>query len=201
MGGSDSSGEGTVWIADTGLFVACGRQGNDKYDALRRFVRRRELSLLVPRRVYEELGGAPDRSAPQRTPVDSAIDAGWVKGRRRTRLYEQHRRIRDGRRLDIHRPGIESGRGSRREGGYRTRWYRSIVARSGGYVVRYHCHYGSRCRYRNRESDRSTRVRGTDRIQGRIRTDRGDRVRCRWLSSKPYVRRITPRSGTTRYPF
>jgi hypothetical protein len=33
---------------------------------------------VVPQRVYEELGGAPDRSTPGQTSIDSAIDAGWV---------------------------------------------------------------------------------------------------------------------------
>jgi len=33
---------------------------------------------VIPRRVYEELGGAPDRSTPGQTPINSAIDACWV---------------------------------------------------------------------------------------------------------------------------
>jgi len=33
---------------------------------------------VIPRRVYEELGGAPDRATPGQTPINSAIDAGWV---------------------------------------------------------------------------------------------------------------------------
>lgn len=70
--------ESVEWIADTGLFVACGRRGNDKYDALRRFARRHRLVFVLPGRAYEELGGAPDDSTPGRVPVDDAIDAGWV---------------------------------------------------------------------------------------------------------------------------
>lgn len=70
--------EPTAWVADTGLFVACGRQQNDKYRALERFARRNEITFRIPARVYAELGGAPDRSTPGRTPVDSAIDSGWV---------------------------------------------------------------------------------------------------------------------------
>lgn len=79
MSGSNSSEENTAWVADTGLFVACGRQQNNKYVAFRQFAQRREISFIIPRRVYEELGGAPDRSTPGQTPIDSAIDAGWVK--------------------------------------------------------------------------------------------------------------------------
>lgn len=70
--------ESVVWIADTGLFVACGRRHNDKYTALERFARRNGITFVIPPRVYGELGGAPDRSTPGRTPIDGAIDAGWV---------------------------------------------------------------------------------------------------------------------------
>lgn len=74
----DPMQEGVVWVADTGLFVACGRQQNNKYTALERFAQRNGLSFVIPERVYDELGGAPDRSTPGQTPINSAIDAGWV---------------------------------------------------------------------------------------------------------------------------
>lgn len=67
-----------TWIADTGLFIACGRQQNNKYTALERFARRNDITFVIPQRVYDELGGAPDRSTPGQMPIDSAIDAGWV---------------------------------------------------------------------------------------------------------------------------
>lgn len=70
--------DSVAWIADTGLFIACGRQQNNKYTALERFARRNDLTFIVPQRVYDELGGAPDRSTPGQTPINSAIDAGWV---------------------------------------------------------------------------------------------------------------------------
>ncbi|WP_115864985.1 hypothetical protein [Halorussus litoreus] len=70
--------EDVIWVADTGLFVACGRQQNNKYTALERFAQRNDLSFVIPQRVYDELGGAPDRSTPGQTPINSAIDAGWV---------------------------------------------------------------------------------------------------------------------------
>lgn len=66
-------------VADTGLFVACGRQTNNKYVALERFARRNELTFVIPERVYEELTGAPARSTPGQTPIDSAIESGWVE--------------------------------------------------------------------------------------------------------------------------
>lgn len=74
----EGAGEPTAWVADTGLFVACGREGNEKYAALSRFVRRRDIVLHIPRTVHEELGGAPDRSSPASLPIDAAIEEGWV---------------------------------------------------------------------------------------------------------------------------
>jgi len=70
--------ESVVWIADTGLFVACGRQQSSKYTALERFVRRKGVTFVIPRRVYDELGGAPDHSTPGQTPINTAVDDGWV---------------------------------------------------------------------------------------------------------------------------
>lgn len=70
--------QNTAWIADSGFFIACGRQQNNKYTALARFARRNEISFVIPQRVYAELGGAPDRSTPGQTPINSAIDTGWV---------------------------------------------------------------------------------------------------------------------------
>jgi len=67
-----------VWIGDSGLFIACGRQQNNKYTALERFARRHDITFVIPQRVYDELGGAPNRSTPGQTPINSAIDAGWV---------------------------------------------------------------------------------------------------------------------------
>ena len=70
--------ESVAWVADTGLFIVCGRQQNNKYTALERFARQNDLTFVIPQRVYDELGGAPDRSTPGQTPINSAIDAGWV---------------------------------------------------------------------------------------------------------------------------
>ena len=70
--------ESVAWVADTSLFIVCGRQQNNKYTALERFARQNDLTFVIPQRVYDELGGAPDRSTPGQTPINSAIDAGWV---------------------------------------------------------------------------------------------------------------------------
>jgi hypothetical protein len=70
--------ESVAWVVDTGLFIACGRQQNNKYTALERYARQNDLRFVIPQRVYNELGGAPDRSTPGQTPINSAIEAGWV---------------------------------------------------------------------------------------------------------------------------
>jgi len=77
--GFEPSDESVAWVADTGFFVACGRQDNDKFAALEQFAHRNDITFVIPERVYEELGGAPDRSAPGQTPTNAAIDAGWVR--------------------------------------------------------------------------------------------------------------------------
>lgn len=71
--------ETVAWVADTGFFIARGRQENNKYTALERFAAQNDLTFVIPQRVYEELGGAPDRSTPGQTPINSALDAGWVR--------------------------------------------------------------------------------------------------------------------------
>lgn len=73
------TGESVAWVADTGFFVACGRQESDKYAALERFVRRNGITFVIPQRVYEELGGAPARSTAGQTPTNAAIEDGWVR--------------------------------------------------------------------------------------------------------------------------
>ncbi len=74
----DTLQESVAWVVDTGVFVACGRQQNNKYVALARFARGNDITFIIPPRVYEELGGAPNRSTPGQTPINSAIEAGWV---------------------------------------------------------------------------------------------------------------------------
>ncbi len=49
----------TVYIADTGVFVRCGGPDNEKFQRLGRALRQAGVSLLIPQRVYEELGGDP----------------------------------------------------------------------------------------------------------------------------------------------
>jgi len=72
--------DAVAWVGDSGLFIACGRQQNNKYTALERFARRHDITFVIPQRVYEELGGAPtgahlDRhqSIAQPTPAGSQL--------------------------------------------------------------------------------------------------------------------------------
>ena len=70
--------ESVAWVADTGLFIVWCRQQNNKYTTLERFAQRKDHTFVIPQRVYDELGGAPDRSTPGQMPINTAIDAGWV---------------------------------------------------------------------------------------------------------------------------
>jgi len=42
-------------IADTGLFVAMGQPSNSRYQAVRRFARRNDVTFVLPERVSEGL--------------------------------------------------------------------------------------------------------------------------------------------------
>ncbi|PSP81174.1 hypothetical protein BRC88_02625 [Halobacteriales archaeon QS_4_69_225] len=63
-------------IADTGLFVAMGEPSNSRYQAVRRFARRNDVTFVLPERVYEEL--TVDDLDVKNVPVDAAIDEGWA---------------------------------------------------------------------------------------------------------------------------
>ena len=63
-------------IADTGLFVAMGQPSNSRYQAVRRFARRNDVTYLLPERVYEEL--TVDDPDVEEVPIDTAIDEGWA---------------------------------------------------------------------------------------------------------------------------
>ncbi|ODR79558.1 hypothetical protein BG842_06535 [Haladaptatus sp. W1] len=71
----------TTYIADTGVFVRCGGPDNQKYQRLRRAVRQAGVSLLAPRRVYEELGGDPDDEAypSSNSRWQEGVDEGWIR--------------------------------------------------------------------------------------------------------------------------
>jgi hypothetical protein len=63
-------------IADTGLFVAMGQPSNSRYQAVRQFARRNDVTFVLPQRVYEEL--TVDDPDIKDVPIDTAIDEGWA---------------------------------------------------------------------------------------------------------------------------
>ena len=63
-------------MADTGLFVAMGQPSNSRYQAVRRFARRNDITFVFPERVYGEL--TADDPNVEEVPVDTAIDEGWA---------------------------------------------------------------------------------------------------------------------------
>lgn len=66
-----------IHIADTGLFVALGQPSNRRYQAVRLFARRNDVTFVLPERVYDELTiDDPDVQTP---PFETAIDEGWAR--------------------------------------------------------------------------------------------------------------------------
>ncbi len=53
-----------------------GQSSNSRYQAVRRFARRNDITFVLPGRVYDEL--ATDDPAVQTPPVDTAIKEGWT---------------------------------------------------------------------------------------------------------------------------
>ena len=70
----------TVFIADTGVFVRCGGPDKDKFQQLRRALRQAGVSLRIPQRVYEELGGDPaaDEYPSGTIPYPDGFEEGWI---------------------------------------------------------------------------------------------------------------------------
>ena len=70
----------TVFIADTGVFVRCGGPDKDKFQRLRRALRQAGVSLRIPQRVYEELGGDPaaDEYPSGNIPYPDGFEEGWI---------------------------------------------------------------------------------------------------------------------------
>lgn len=66
----------SLHVADTGLFVAMGQPSNDRYQAVRRFARRNDITFVLPERVYDEL--TTDDPHDRAPPVDTAIEEGWA---------------------------------------------------------------------------------------------------------------------------
>jgi len=70
----------TAYVADTGVFVRCGGPDKDKFQRLRRALRQAGVSLRIPQRVYEELGGDPaaDEYPSGNIPYPDGFEEGWI---------------------------------------------------------------------------------------------------------------------------
>jgi len=70
----------TVYVADTGVFVRCGGPDKDKFQRLRRALQQAGVSLRIPQRVYEELGGDPatDEYPSGTIPYPDGFEEGWI---------------------------------------------------------------------------------------------------------------------------
>jgi len=53
-----------------------GKPSNNRYNVVRQFARRNDLTFVLPERVYDEL--TIDNSDSQQLPVDKAIEEGWT---------------------------------------------------------------------------------------------------------------------------
>lgn len=70
----------TVYVADTGVFVRCGGPDKHKFQRLRRALRQAGVSLHIPQRVYEEVGGDPaaDEYPSGNIPYPDGFEEGWI---------------------------------------------------------------------------------------------------------------------------
>ncbi|WP_049971093.1 hypothetical protein [Haladaptatus cibarius] len=65
-------------IIDSSVLFAMGGPSNGKYQAFERFVRRQNITVIVPEQVAEELGESPGAYEYQRDRLRAAQDAGWL---------------------------------------------------------------------------------------------------------------------------
>jgi len=69
----------TAYIADTGVFVRCGGPDNQKFQRLRRALQAAGVSLIIPQRVSEELGGDLAAAYPSGTvPYSDGFAEEWL---------------------------------------------------------------------------------------------------------------------------
>lgn len=78
MVGADVPSDSTT-VIDSSVLIAMGAPDNARYEAFERYVTRRDITLLVPERVAEELGESPDAYAYQRDGLRAAREAGWAE--------------------------------------------------------------------------------------------------------------------------
>jgi len=69
-----------TYLVDTGVFVRCGGPDNAKFQRLRRAIRQSGTELVIPQRVYEELGGDPtvEEYPSGDIPHPDGFEDGWI---------------------------------------------------------------------------------------------------------------------------
>jgi len=88
----DAQSDLTANIVDTGIFWGLGRPPNDDFDAFRTAVVEADATLLLPRPIYDELGGntGADTYPSGSAYVDAGIEEGWI---RVAELIENHPKV------------------------------------------------------------------------------------------------------------
>lgn len=71
--------DGSTVVIDSSVLFAMGGPSNEKYRAFERYAQHRNLTVVVPRHVAQELGESPDSYAYQRDRLRAAQESGWLE--------------------------------------------------------------------------------------------------------------------------
>lgn len=69
----------TAHVADTGFFAACGGPENDKFQTITAIAKQKDVTILCPPRVMDEIKTGAGAYSAKRRSVDVAIEDGWVE--------------------------------------------------------------------------------------------------------------------------
>lgn len=67
----------SIHIADTGLFAAMGQSSNARYQAVRTFAHRNDITFVLPEPVYDELTASSPNI--DMLPIDTIREEGWAR--------------------------------------------------------------------------------------------------------------------------
>ena len=73
--------DGEIVFIDSSVLISCGRRDSTRFQALAREARQRDAVFRISPQVYAEVTGdtALDAYSPDRSPVDEAVQEGWMK--------------------------------------------------------------------------------------------------------------------------
>ena len=73
--------DGEIVFIDSSILISCGRRDSTQFQALAREARQRDAIFRISPQVYAEVTGDPalDAYTPDRSPVDEAVQEGWMK--------------------------------------------------------------------------------------------------------------------------